>query len=111
MLRVGHISTPGRREQFTFAQDRVALGRAPASDVSLRSPLRLVSRAHAEICRDEGRFWLVDLGSRNATLLNGRALVAGRRYGLRCGDRFVLGDFMVEFVLAAGNGRPEGALW
>lgn len=97
-LCVEQAGTPGRRRRFTFAQDRVGLGRALSCDVSLESPLKLVSRAHAEIRREAGGFWLVDLGSKNPTRLNGETLEAGHRYGLRCGDRFVLGDFVVEFI-------------
>ena len=97
-LRVEQAGTPGRHRRFTFAQDRVALGRALSCDVPLESPLKLVSRAHAEIRREAGGFFLVDLGSKNPTRLNGAPLVAGYRYGLRCGDRFVLGDFVIEFI-------------
>jgi pSer/pThr/pTyr-binding forkhead associated (FHA) protein len=99
-LLVDYVYTPGGQGAFTFAQDRVAIGRAHSNDVMLTNTLRLVSRRHAEIRRQAGVFWLVDLGSKNATWLNGRRLEAERPYTLHHGDRFRVGDFQIEFVEA-----------
>jgi pSer/pThr/pTyr-binding forkhead associated (FHA) protein len=97
-LLVDYAATPGKHRALTFAQDRVSIGRGQANDVKLTNPLRLVSRRHAEIRRQAGACWIVDLGSKNATWLNGRRLEADRPYLLQHGDRFLVGDFRIEFV-------------
>ena len=97
-LLVDYSPSPGNHRALTFAKDRVSIGRAHSNDVKLTNPMRLVSRKHAEIFRDEGVYWIVDLGSKNATWLNGRRLEAERPYALQHGDRLQVGDFQIEFV-------------
>lgn len=55
-------------------------------------PLRddSVSRRHAELTPDDGRWWLRDLDSTNGTLLNGELLLD--RVALSPGDRIQCGD-------------------
>ena len=97
-LLVDYTPSPGKHRALTFAKDRVSIGRAHSNDVKLINPMRLVSRKHAEIFRDEGAYWIVDLGSKNATVLNGRCLEAKRPYALQHGDCLLVGDFQIEFV-------------
>ena len=91
-LLVDYAFAPGSLRAFSFAKERVAIGRSHTNDVKLANPLRLVSRQHAEIRHEGGVFWLVDLGSKNATWLNGRRLEAERPYSISHGDRFRIGD-------------------
>ena len=52
---------------------RTRIGRDPYNDIVIDDPL--VSRFHAELrARPDGRHELVDLGSRNGTFVNGRAV-------------------------------------
>lgn len=98
-LFVDYAYAPGSLRAFSFAKDRVAIGRSHANDVKLANPLRLVSRQHAEIRQEAGAFWLVDLGSKNATWLNGHRLEAERPYTIHHGDQFRVGDFQIQFVV------------
>ena len=98
-LLVDYAYASENHRAFSFAKDRVAIGRAQSNDVRLANPFRLVSRQHAEIRQEAGVFWLVDLGSKNATWLNGHRLEAERPHSLHHGDRFRVGDFEIEFVL------------
>ena len=100
-LLVDYAPALGGRRTLTFAKDRVSIGRAHTNDVRLSNPMRFVSRQHAEIRREEGGVWIVDLGSKNATLLNGRRIEADRPYALQSGDRLLVGDFQIEFVVDA----------
>ncbi len=97
-LLVEYVPSPGKHKALTFAKDRVSIGRAHSNDVRLSSPMRLVSKQHAEIRQEKGMFWIVDLGSKNATWLNGRRLESERPYALQHGDRLLVGDFQIEFV-------------
>lgn len=50
-----------------------------------------VSRQHALLTREGNQLFIRDLGSTNATYLNGNRLLEGRDYALRDGDEIILG--------------------
>jgi pSer/pThr/pTyr-binding forkhead associated (FHA) protein len=52
------------------------------------------SRQHAEIRRVGGAFVVVDLGSTNATLVNGSPIA---EHGLADGDQITIGNTVLEF--------------
>jgi hypothetical protein len=81
---------PGRA--FDLAKDRVIIGRLPESDVPVNDPG--VSRRHAEVRRQDGRFVLVDLGSTNGTRVN-QSQIDERE--LEEGDRITVGRTVLEF--------------
>ncbi|HWQ07992.1 MAG TPA: FHA domain-containing protein, partial [Holophaga sp.] len=56
-----------------------------------------VSRRHAVLFMQEGHWRVRDLGSRNGTLINGRALPEGGR-ALDDGDELQLGDWKLDFT-------------
>ena len=82
---------------YSFTQSVVCIGRSRESDVPLVNRCMAVSRCHAEIRRVGDRFVRVDVGSKNATWLNGLRLTPFQPYPLRCGDRFQAGDFIIVF--------------
>ena len=67
-------------------------GRSRECDIRLADAN--VSRRHAEVRREEGAYWIVDLGSTNGTELNGRRI---ERERLSDGDRITLGSTDVRF--------------
>src|SRR5712692_3311340 len=77
---------------FPLTKDRVIIGRLAESDVVVPDPG--VSRRHAEVRRENGRFVLIDLGSTNGTLVNGAAV---GEHPLEEGDRIKLGNTVLEF--------------
>jgi FHA domain/Domain of unknown function (DUF1707) len=70
------------------AESPVTLGRSRTCDCVLADPS--VSRRHAELRRDAGRWLLRDLGSRNGTRVNGVRLLDEAEVGP--GDRVSFGD-------------------
>ncbi len=62
-------------QQWTIITDEFMIGRGGECDLVL--PERQVSRHHVKILREDGRFILQDLGSKNGTHLNGTK-VSGR---------------------------------
>lgn len=77
-----------------FELDDVALiGRGEAAGVRLTDTS--ISRQHASIRRENGAYWVVDLGSANGTFVNDVALTTGR--ALRNGDRVQFGDRILSF--------------
>lgn len=71
------------------------LGRAPNNTVVLQSDT--VSRRHAMVraSHDQEEFWLIDLGSSNGTLLNGRRIAEPSR--LQDKDEIKIGQFAFTF--------------
>jgi DNA-binding CsgD family transcriptional regulator len=83
----------------------ITIGRDPANDVTLEKD-KLVSRSHAEIVVRSTQWYLVDLGSRNGTIVNGRP---AHRHPLRDGDIIGIGSVQFEFVLESDPHDTEVA--
>jgi pSer/pThr/pTyr-binding forkhead associated (FHA) protein len=88
--RVPVIALPTRAARLT-------IGRATDCDRVVDEPT--VSRHHAELRRDGGRWLLRDLGSRNGTRVNGMLVL--EPVEVRPGDRVALGD--ARYRLASGR--------
>lgn len=86
---------PNTGRGFPVADGPVTFGRKPDNTVVVAS--RAASRYHAEIRQEDGRYMLVDLGSSNGTLVNGRRV---QKYALRPGDEFVVGNETFCFEVA-----------
>jgi hypothetical protein len=67
---------------------RLTIGRAPSCDCLLAEDS--VSRRHAELWREHGRWFLRDMGSRNGTRVNGMRVLEAVE--VRPGDRLSLGE-------------------
>lgn len=74
--------------------DQTVIGRSQECQIILDP--NGVSRKHAEIRREGDDFLIVDLHSRNKTLLNTTELKGGRPHPLKTGDRINICD--VEFI-------------
>lgn len=70
------------------------VGRRPDATIRMTEPF--VSSEHAEITRDEGRWWLRDLGSTNGTFVNGQRISAPT--GIRAGDIVQFGRITLQLV-------------
>ncbi len=93
-------SGPNAGHEYTISKDLVVLGRQSSCDVQIVDGM--ASRAHCHIRRD-GKLWsLIDLGSRNGTLLNDKRVTERQ---LVYGDRIRIGQ--VEYVLIKLPGDVE----
>jgi sigma-B regulation protein RsbU (phosphoserine phosphatase) len=93
VLEVVKGLTPGRR--FLVEGQHAVLGRHPDCDVIL--DVAAVSRYHAKIIHEAGRYFLEDLGSRNGTFINGQ-MIHGRA-ALQEGDQVGICDLAFHFHL------------
>ncbi|MFZ4722683.1 MAG: SpoIIE family protein phosphatase [Phycisphaerales bacterium] len=93
---------PRRESVEVKAGDAVSLGRAP--DAQVRLEAAQVSSRHATIAGHEGRWMLIDQGSRNGTLLNGTLVAAQAPCELRQGDEITIHPFRFRVDLGAAGG-------
>ena len=84
------LTVAGRQHAIT--EPRVVLGRS--RDAGVRISDVNISRKHAEVRQESTAYWVVDLGSTNGTLVNGKRI---DRHRLRDGDRITLGSTEIVF--------------
>ena len=84
--------------------DEALIGRLPRCHVVLDP--HGVSREHAKIRRLGGRFFVVDLNSRNKTKLNERELPPNQDHPLAEGDRINICDVEMVFFHKFASPRP-----
>ena len=89
MIRLTHLSGSLSGTVSTSPKAVIRIGRGQDCDVRFdsRADVR-VSTHHAEIRFDDGHYVIVDTGSANGTLLNGKLV---RQHKLRAGDRIGFG--------------------
>jgi len=86
------LSGPRTGLEVPVIEHEVSIGRGPENLVVI--PDISVSRRHAMLRRENGRYLLLDQASGNGTRLNGKPVT---RSPLRSGDRIAFGDSLVEF--------------
>jgi len=64
----------GRLQRIEVNKEVIRFGRDPTVEGAIDAAAAIVSRRHAEIRRQDGKYILVDLGSFNGTVLNGRRI-------------------------------------
>jgi serine phosphatase RsbU (regulator of sigma subunit) len=93
----------GKRRRFPLLKERVTIGRSRESDIFL--PDQWLSRHHAEIRQRPDGHYLLDLGSKNGTLLNGGRIESELR--LRDGDIITLGEHALTFLTQESEESDE----
>src|SRR5260221_12382174 len=118
MIRLTHLSGSLQGTSSSSPKAVIRIGRG--ADCDVRFDARLDSRVsthHAEIRFDNGNYLVVDTGSSNGTLVNGKLV---KQHKLRSGDKIVFGaqggpevKFEIDnsggFKPVGGNGRCYGA--
>jgi sigma-B regulation protein RsbU (phosphoserine phosphatase) len=107
MPEIAIQTADGAKERFPLVKNRVTIGRSRESDIFL--PDQWLSRHHAEILQRNDGYYVLDLQSKNGTLLNGQPVKDERR--LREGDVITLGEHSLTFCTDDGDEEavePEG---
>ncbi len=100
------LSTPDGRQYGLQLGENIA-GRS--SDCGIRIDSPRTSRHHAKIEWDGSRARIMDLGSTNGTLLNGRRLETNRYYPLNEGDRVDFGSGPCSVMAGVSSAALPGA--
>jgi len=101
------VYNPGQPDENAFAIGEAPVTVGRAEDQAICIPHKSLSRSHARIEPDGGRFVVVDLGSKNGTLVNG---VRVQRREVGHGDTITFGDLDLLFRTdRASSAGPRGA--
>ncbi|MBV9661515.1 MAG: zinc-ribbon and FHA domain-containing protein [Acidimicrobiales bacterium] len=84
---------PNAGSRFALSKDRTTIGRHPDSDIFLDDVT--VSRRHAEVVHNNGRFTVTDAGSLNGTYLNRERI---EQADMHSGDELQIGKFRLVFL-------------
>jgi pSer/pThr/pTyr-binding forkhead associated (FHA) protein len=98
-------------KEFVLAGGETNIGRwdadggiFPDVDLDQDDPEAKVSRRHARIIRENGQYFIEDLGSTNGTFINrGRRLLPGNRHPLNSGDEIIVGKTFLKFVVEGAS--------
>jgi len=80
------------KERIAVTKEPVVIGRLSTNDVVLSDPN--VSRRHAELRREGSQWTIIDLGSTNGTVVNGKL---AREHRLKDGDKLTFGNTELVF--------------
>ena len=94
---------PNAGEVHRIGDEPILVGRESTCGVRLRDPY--VSRRHFRIDHRADGHWLVDMGSRNTTEINGLPF-EGQEYLLAKSDEILVGASKIVFVPAEASGLP-----
>ncbi len=83
-----------------FSGDGGTIGRSPDNLLVLDDPKKYISRTHARVALRGMQYVLTDTGS-NPSIINDRPLGNGREIALGDGDRILIGDYLIEALLAS----------
>jgi hypothetical protein len=89
------LETPDGVRRVPLTRARVSIGRLPSNDVVL--PYRQISRYHAELQREGGTWWIVDLHSTNGIQIAGLRI---DRQPLGPGERVQLAPGLIMYLVA-----------
>jgi len=92
---------PAAGRSYRFHQDVTTIGRINGNDLVISE--RTVSRRHARLWFDNGRWLLEDLQSANGTLVNNMRIHAQQPVILNDGDIINFGDEIVVFNVTYGS--------
>jgi len=113
VIRLKIVSGSRRGSTVSFGREPVRVGRSASAELRFDGALdATVSTHHAQIVFERGGYHVVDTGSRNGTLVNGRRITTKQR--LKSGDRVCFGfpggpEADVEIDAADIGAAPEGA--
>ena len=106
-LRV--LGADGSEKVVELRERKVQIGRGRDNDIVLDDAQKGVSRTHAELRYENGRYVIVDLQSQNGTWVNGRRV---ERSEVPSGAEIMIGDYCLKLQtesVAAGASPASGA--
>ncbi len=101
---------PNWRHEREFGQEVITIGRDSSNTLWLDDPKKIVSRHHARLHLENGVYFLTDCGSHNYTYLNQRRISRNIPHRLNPGDRFQIGEYILEFFPVEERPREDATV-
>lgn len=92
------------KQSIPLNKDRILVGRNSNCDIVLPANDFAVSREHVCILRDQRKFFIEDMGSRNGTYVNNQPVTERRQ--LNDNDRIRICDFLYSFHESPSSEKP-----
>ncbi len=89
------LKGPNAKQTYPLDKDRVLLGRNSNCDIVFPANDFAISREHACILRQQDKFFIEDMGSRNGTFVNNTQIQS--RLELKDSDKIRICDFLYSF--------------
>ena len=93
--------------EHVFTRETISIGRSPDCDLVLPGDEVRVSRQHAKLISTSKGYTLIDLGSRNGTLLNNVQVKSNINTELKKGDCIKMGSVELLVDPTAGDGASD----
>jgi diguanylate cyclase (GGDEF)-like protein len=94
MTKVYIINGSMQGRHFALKERSALIGRGPKNDIQIDESS--VSRKHAKIFGDGGKYFIEDLRSKNGTWINGNAVESGEKVELQEGIPIALGNILIS---------------
>lgn len=98
------LKGPNAKQTYQLDKDRVLLGRNSSCDIVFPANDFAISREHACILRQQDKFFIEDMGSRNGTFVNNTQIQS--RMELKDSDKIRICDFLYSFHDTKSAARP-----
>ena len=92
------LNQGGISERVVVNKSSFKIGRM-IGEVDLITESKAIGKIHCEIVKEDGKYYIVDLNSKNGTYLNGVRLKSNNRYHLNNGDNIKLANVDGKFEI------------
>ena len=100
------VSGPCRGDYFELDGGTIYVGRASDNDIKIND--NSISRRHLMIMKEDDRFFVEDLESKNRTLLDGRLIEPGERFEVQKGTQITIGNTVLHVADELAEDWEEG---
>lgn len=101
MAEIFIVSGPEKGRCIPFEANTVVLGRAPENDIQMKD--KSISRRHLRIERRGGQYFIMDLGSKNGTFIDGARIEPETEYAVTEGMPIALGRTFMSIGKSCPN--------
>jgi FHA domain-containing protein len=104
------LSAGGRYKpvsSHTLHDKRITVGRDKECTLTLEDTQKHVSRMHAELLEEDGRYWMQVVSKVNPVLCNGKRYAYGERVALNAGDHLTVGLYKLDIGEAEPPPPPK----
>ena len=93
-----------------FGQELITIGRDSSNTLLLEDSKKIVSRRHAQLRLENGRYTITDCGSHNFTFVNNEKIARNIPHALESGDKIKIGEYTLQYVSVEADEQKEATV-